>query len=155
MYGEDVKLVSEGACSCDCSYRSSNIFREYGSDLEPGNGEAAKSRVPLLLDLPVNAKKLDSLWRWTVTTEGKTNSLLGLDRVQRPPEKVQSRRNLPGRLHRWDLLQVRSQIKSVESIAHRSTVSKAEDYELNPFSRRGGGNCGGYWSFKNVLTFRL
>ena len=87
--------------------------------------------------------------------EEKTISLLGLDRVQRPPEKVQSRRNLPGRLHRWDLLQVRSQIKSIISIAHRSTVSKAEDIELNPFSRRGGGNCGGNWSFKNVLTFRL
>ena len=45
--------------------------------------------------------------------------------------------------------------KVSKSIAHRSTVSKAEDYELNPFSRRGGGNCGGYWGFKNVLTFRL
>ena len=31
--------------------------KTYGSDLEPGNGAAANSRVPHLLDLPVNAKK--------------------------------------------------------------------------------------------------
>ena len=39
----------------------------------------------------------------------------------------------------------RCQIKSIESRRLQS----------QPLFRRGGGNCGGYWSFKNVLAYKL
>ena len=142
LYGEDVKLVSEGACSCDCSYRLSNQhFRRSFSvnvffRLSPGTsykwgGCKITSAPPA--GFVCECKKVRLFVEMNKNTEEKTNSRLGLDRVQRPHEEVQSRRILPRRLHQWDLLQVCSQIKSIKSIALRSKVSKAEDYELNLF----------------------
>jgi len=97
-YGEDVKLVSEGACSCDCSYR-----------LSPGTS-----------------------YKW------------GGCKITTAPPAGFTCECKKG----W-----------IGCSGHLKKCSAGDwcpgDCTNETCCRRGGGNCGGYWSFKNVLAYRL